>query len=245
MRRSTRGSRAALTEVTVGGVLGYVPSRGKVDRVRRVGHHRPGMPPPCRARAPGWEGESAMSERNTVVRSLHDLGLAAWFGGTLAGAVGINGAAADVADSTQRLHVASAGWARWTPVNLAAIAAHLVGGAGLLAANSGRVATQRGVATSTVAKLGLTVAALGVTAYSRALGKKLEQAEGTPVEGGTDPASSTPPDIARAQQQLKITQWVIPALTGGIVVLNAVHGEQQRPTEQLPGILARLLGPGG
>jgi len=39
-----------------------------------------------------------MSERNTVVRSLHDLGLAAWFGGSLAGAVGINGAAADVTD---------------------------------------------------------------------------------------------------------------------------------------------------
>lgn len=28
-----------------------------------------------------------MSERNTVLRSLHDIGLAAWFGGSLAGAV--------------------------------------------------------------------------------------------------------------------------------------------------------------
>jgi hypothetical protein len=37
-----------------------------------------------------------MSERNTVVRGLHDLGLAMWFGGSLAGAVGFNGAAADV-----------------------------------------------------------------------------------------------------------------------------------------------------
>ena len=70
-----------------------------------------------------------MSERNTVVRTMHDLGLAAWFGGSLAGAVGINGAAADVPDKKLRLVVANAGWARWTPVNLAAIAAHLVGGA--------------------------------------------------------------------------------------------------------------------
>ncbi len=92
-----------------------------------------------------------MSERNTVVRALHDLGLAAWFGGSLAGAVGINGAAADVPDPTQRLAVASAGWARWTPVNLAAIAAHLAGGAGVLYANKGRVAAQRGVGASTVA----------------------------------------------------------------------------------------------
>ena len=58
-----------------------------------------------------------MSERNTVVRSLHDLGLAAWFGGSLAGAVGINGAAADVTEPTQRLRVANAGWGRWSPVN--------------------------------------------------------------------------------------------------------------------------------
>ena len=85
-----------------------------------------------------------MSQRNTVARSLHDLGLAAWFGGTLAGAVAVNDAAADVTDPNQRLHVANAGWARWTPVNMAAIGAHLVGGAGLLLANKGRVAAQSG-----------------------------------------------------------------------------------------------------
>jgi hypothetical protein len=180
-----------------------------------------------------------MSERNTVVRSLHDVGLAAWFGGTLAGAIAINGAAADIPDRNQRLQVANAGWARWTPVNLAAIAAHLVGGAGLLYANKGRVAAQSGVGASTAAKAVLTVAALGVTAYSRALGKKLEQATGAPVEGGTDSAADTPAEVAKAQQQLKITQWVIPALTGGIAVLNAVHGEQQRPHQQVPGILAK------
>ena len=188
-----------------------------------------------------------MSERNTVVRSLHDLGLAAWFGGTLAGAVAINGAAADVPDRNQRLRVANAGWARWTPLNLAAIAAHLVGGAGLLLANRRRVTEQRGVASSTVAKLALTGAALGVTAYSRALGQKLDQADGTPVEGGTDPAADTPADVAEIQRQLKVTQWVIPALTGGIAVLTAVHGEQQRPDQQVAGRLqksAQLLGMG-
>ena len=186
-----------------------------------------------------------MSERNTVVRSLHDLGLAAWFGGTLAGAVGINGAAADVPDRKQRLLVANAGWARWTPVNLVAIGAHLVGGAGLLLGNKGRIATQSGVGSATIAKLALTGAALGVTAYSRTLGKKLQDADGVPVEGGTEPAIDTPADIAKAQQQLKVTQWVIPALTAGIAVLAAVQGEQQRPSQQVPAILskpAQLLG---
>ena len=180
-----------------------------------------------------------MSERNTLVRSLHDLGLAAWFGGSLAGAVAVNGAAADVPDPTLRLRVANAGWARWTPVNAAAIAAHLVGGAGLLRANRGRTAAQSGVGASTVAKLVLTGAALAVTAYSRALGKKLQQADGVPVDGGTDPAASTPPELARAQQQLDTCQWLIPALTGGISVLSALQGEQQRPAQQVSGILAK------
>jgi hypothetical protein len=180
-----------------------------------------------------------MSQRNTIVRSMHDLGLAAWFGGTLAGAVAVNGAAAEVSDPNQRLRVANAGWARWAPVNLAAIAVHLVGGAGLLFANKGRVAAQRGVGASTAAKTTLTIAALGVTAYSRALGRMLEQADGAPVEGGTEAAPDTPAGVAKAQQQLKVAQWLVPALTGGIAVLNAVEGEQQRPGRQLSGILAR------
>jgi hypothetical protein len=189
-----------------------------------------------------------MSERNTVVRSLHDLGLAIWFGGSLAGAVGFNGAAADVPDEKLRLRVANAAWARWTPVSLAGIAAHLVGGAGLLYANRGRVAAQQGVAASTVAKVAVTAAALGVTAYSRALGKQLEAADGEPVEGGTEPSPTTSPDIANVQRRLKLCQWLVPGLTAGLHVLNAVHGEQQRPQQQLPGILAtpvRLLGLAG
>ena len=189
-----------------------------------------------------------MSERNTVVRSLHDMGLGMWFGGSLAGAVGFNGAAADVPDEKLRLRVANAAWARWTPVNLAGIAAHLVGGAGLLYANMGRVAAQQGVAASTVAKAVLTGAALGVTAYSRALGKKLEAAEGEPVEGGTEPSPMTSPEIATVQRRLKVCQWLVPGLTAGLHVLNALHGEQQRPQQQLPGILAKpaqLLGLAG
>jgi len=183
-----------------------------------------------------------MSERNTVVRSLHDLGLAAWFGGSLAGAVGINGAAADVPDKSLRLQVANAGWARWSPVNFAAIGAHLVGGLGLLMANRNRVRTQQGLGASTVAKAGLTAAALGVTAWSGALGAKLAQQGPAPVEGSTEPAPETPQDVADAQRQLKVAQWLIPGLTAAIAVLNAVHGEQQRPTQQVSGIAKKLLG---
>jgi len=108
-----------------------------------------------------------VTQDNTLARSLHDLGLATWFGGSLMGAVGLNGAAAVVDQPAQRLRVANAGWARWTPVNLAGIAAHLAGGAVLLTGNKGRLATQRGVASATVAKATVTGLALAATAHSR------------------------------------------------------------------------------
>jgi hypothetical protein len=181
-----------------------------------------------------------MTAHNTVSRSLHDLGLATWFGGSLMGAVGLNGAAAEVEEPRQRLRVANSGWKRWTPVNLAGITAHVAGGAVLLGANKGRVASQRGVGQATAIKTSLTVLALGATAWARALGAKLEEAGEVPVEGGTDPSGDTPEDVAKAQRQLKVLQWVIPALTGAVLVLNARMGEQQRPAQVTGGLLGRL-----
>jgi hypothetical protein len=186
-----------------------------------------------------------MTQRNTVVRSLHDLSLAAWFGGNLAGAIGINGAAAAVADERERLRVANAGWARWSRVTQAAVAVHLASAAAVAYGNKGRVLAQRGVGASSVAKTVATAAAVGATAWSGALGRKLDAATGTPVEGSTEPAPQTPPDVERAQRQMRVLQWAVPVLTGAVVVLNALHGEQQRPSQVLPGLLrkpAELLG---
>jgi hypothetical protein len=181
------------------------------------------------------------SDSNTLARSLHDLGLAAWFGGSLMGATGLNGAAAVVKDPTQRLRVANSGWARWTPLNLAGIAAHLAGGAVLTGANKGRLAGQQGVAATSTIKTALTVAALGTTAYARVLGKKLEHAGDVPVEGGTTPNPATPDKVTQAQRQLTALQWVIPALTGAVLVLSARMGEQQRPTQVSKGLLGRFF----
>jgi hypothetical protein len=182
-----------------------------------------------------------MADTNTLARSLHDTGLAAWFGGSLMGAIGVNGAAAEVDQPSQRARVASAGWGRWTPVNAAAIGTHLIGGALIVGANKGRIAGQSGVATWTTAKTVLTGAALGLTAWSGALGRKIAAAGDVPVEGGTDPAATTPPEVASAQRQLKVLQWAIPAVTGAILVVNAYMGEQQRPKEVLGGTLRRFL----
>jgi hypothetical protein len=181
-----------------------------------------------------------MSERNTIAHFLHDAGLAAWFGGSLMGAVGVNGAAADVDDPRQRARVANAGWGRWTPVNLIAIGAHLVGGAQLMRANKGRVVQQKGVLANTNVKLALTAGALGATAYSRILGQKVMNAGDVPVAGGTAPLPSTPPEVAKAQKQLKALQWAIPGLTGAVLASSALHEEQQRTAQVVKGTLKAL-----
>ena len=177
------------------------------------------------------------SNRNTVIRSLHDLGAAAWFGGSLMGAVGLNGASQDISDPTERAKVAAAGWARWAPVAAGAIGAHLIGGAGLVLANRGRVVAQSGTTANTIVKTVLTAAAMATTAYSGVLGTKIAAAgDSVPAEGGTKPSAGTPKDIANTQQQLRILQWATPALTAVIVILGAQQGEQQRPAELLQGL---------
>jgi len=177
--------------------------------------------------------------QNFPSRSLHDLGLAAWFGGTLANAVSLNRAAGET-DRSSAGRVTNAGWDAWTPVNAAAIGAHLVGAVGQLLGNRDRVAAQKGVAAMSAIKTVLTAAALGVTAYSRVLGRKVSEQTNVPVESGTEPAQTTPPDVAAAQRQLKLLQWAVPAITGALIVVTAYAGEQQRPTAVKEGVLQRL-----
>jgi len=178
--------------------------------------------------------------RNTLSRSLHDVGLSAWFGGTLANAVALNVAATAAGDAKSTGAVANVGWDRWTPVNAAAIALHLAGSVGQLAGNRGRVAGQSGVGALVVSKTALTAAALGVTAYSRVLGKRVSKQTNVPAASGTEPATDTPVEVAKAQKQLKVLQWVVPTLTGALVVVSSLAGEQQRATEVHKGFLQKI-----
>ena len=174
-----------------------------------------------------------MTNTNTIVRSLSDVGLAAWFGGTLANAV---------ATGSDTAEAVAAGWKAWTPVNLAAIGAHVVGSTGVLFANKGRVVGQRGVATVSVVRTGVLVAALGATAYSRVVGQRVIASPSEPVADGTTPTAGTDPAVANAQRQLSVLQWVVPALTGVSLILNALQGEQQRPGPVAWGVVDRIVG---
>lgn len=170
-----------------------------------------------------------MSERNTIIRSLHDVGLAAWFGGSLMGAVGLNGGAAAAKDPAERLRISAVGWAKWTPVQLAAIAVHGVGGIGLLVSNVGRVAVQGEARTNSVAKVVVTAAAGGASVLGGLAGAAIGKLSSEGAPGVTEPDATTSNELATAQRIEKVTQWAIPVLTGVLLVLSAQQGELQRP----------------
>ncbi len=183
-------------------------------------------------------------QTNTVVRALHDLGVASWFGGSLMGALGVNGASKDVTDPTERAKVAASGWARWSPVAAASIAAHGGGALALLVQNRDRVGRQQGVGTNTAWKAAATLAAVGTTAYSGVLGARLAKAtqdDPQAAEGGTVPGRGTSSEVAGIQQQLRVLQWATPVLTGVVIVLGAQQGEQQTVSAQLTGTARKAL----
>lgn len=193
-----------------------------------------------------------MTERNTIARSLHDLGLAAWFGGSLMGAVGLDGAVARLSDPEERSQVVTTAWGRWGPVNAAAIGAYLIGSVRLASANKARLAGQRGVGAVAVVKAGLTGLALAATGYIAREG--LRAAGGELAEAGVEPASESdrlgeatrdaagrtappPGGAAGARARLRAAGWVVPVATGALVAVSAYQGEQQRASQVLAGVL--------
>jgi len=176
-----------------------------------------------------------------VIRTLHNVGLAAWTGGSLMGAIGLNGAAAALDDPAQRSKAATAGWSRWAPVNAAAIGAHLVGATGLLVTDWPRVRHQQGVAKSSAVKTATTGVGLGVAVWSAVLNRKMAKAGAVPVAGATEAALNTPPEVARTLRQLKLVQWLNPAAGLALIALSDWQSQQQRASEAAKGRTRRLL----
>src|SRR3954469_8091675 len=110
---------------------------------------------------------------STSVRATHLVTNAAWFGGSLFGAVGLNPAAREPDSERERVEVSGTGWERWGPVQGAAIALHLVCGLLITADNRTRVAAHPPATLATAAKSLLTGAAVASTAAAYVYGQRL------------------------------------------------------------------------
>lgn len=170
-----------------------------------------------------------MSERNTFSRSLHDVGLAAWFGGSLMGVIGLNGGASAAKSATERLRLSSVGWKKWQPWQNLAILAHLIGGVGITVGNTGRLAVQPEGRQNTYVKLGLLALSLVATFAAATIGRGIGKRSEEGAEGVTEPDETTSPELASRQRAQRVVQWIVPVLTGTMIVLASQQGEQQRP----------------
>jgi hypothetical protein len=165
-----------------------------------------------------------------ALRAAHDLGLAAWFGGSYMGAIALNGASREVDDHTQRTRVANAGWFRWAAVVPVAIGAHLVGAAGLTRRQG---CPGQPTALSDV-RAAVTLAAMLATAESGRSGRQVVLHGDVPVATAVQPISETPEPVANAQRRLRVVQWLIPALTALLLLIEAAQQDIDGGTRLLP-----------
>jgi hypothetical protein len=195
-----------------------------------------------------------METTDILARCAHDVGIAAWFGGALMGVAAVNRAGTQPLTEKGNVSTELAAsrrkvWDAWTPLNAAAIGLHLAGGAALLRANASRMSTQRGVATVSNAKLAVTIAALAASGYARLLSQQQLDYEKSFVpkkaesdaDGDAHNSPSTTSDTSDSSvRQLEVLQWLVPGLTGLIIITASILGEQQRPAAVAHGVLQRL-----
>ncbi len=171
-----------------------------------------------------------MRNGTTALAVLHDIGLAAWFGGAWMGAIGLNGATIEVDDHTQRTRVANAGWFRWAPIAGAALVVHVASAVGLGRLGPASGGPRTGSKGLRRLRTGVTVAAVLATAETGISGQRVVRGGDVPVASAVVPIAATPPAVAAAQRRLRVAQWLVPGFTGAILVLEAVQ-RQQRPAQ--------------
>ncbi|GAB47731.1 hypothetical protein [Mobilicoccus pelagius] len=168
-----------------------------------------------------------MSVLSTTVRATHLLTNAAWFGGSLMGAVGLNPATREPDTARERREAADTGWNRWGPVQGAAIGLHLLSGLGIVADNRRRVFAHPPTTAAVVLKTATTGAAIASSLAAWKVGETI----------GDTGASAD--DRAQARRHISWLQWATPVTTGALLVLDAYLGEQQRG---VAGLLDRPMG---
>jgi hypothetical protein len=158
------------------------------------------------------------------------------------GAIGLEAAAGSRDDPREAAAVDTAGWASWKPVNGAAIAAHLAGGAVLTVANRRRIRHQQGVFALSAAKAALTFGALAATAYGEVLDRRVREsaAASGPAEGYSAGSSGFGNPLERARNQRRKARLAVAALTGGVAVTSALLGERQRSGRALRDVVRAL-----
>ena len=167
----------------------------------------------------------------------HNLGLAAWFGGTLFGQLSLNPTVSSISDKSERGRVLNESWARFNAVNSLAIASSV------LAWRAGGLKDDAELRAPALARLkNLLLGGAAVNSVASAImGARIarQSPEGaTPVESGTEPAPETPQEAASSQRAISFFGYGSLVLLALVISLSAVI---ETETVKPRGVLSRLL----
>lgn len=165
-----------------------------------------------------------------ATRAIHDVGLAAWLGGSMFGKFALNPAVAGISDKRERGKVANLAWNGYNLVNSLGLGSAAVG---YLAARSTEIGD--GKITGSERTIYRIQDALMVTAVSSGVANGIQGARlakqssdgAVPIEDGTTPAPETPPVAARIQKSLGVL-GNLNIVTGiALVAVNAIQSRRQ------------------
>ena len=164
-----------------------------------------------------------------ATRALHDIGLAAWLGGSMFGKFALNPAVRLAQDKSDRGRIVNGAWNGYNAVNTLGLGAVALGWAGARMTEA-----REGQMTDTEHTLALVKDALVATALVTGVasgvqgGRLAKQApEGAvPVEDGTTPAAETPPPAAKIQRSLGVLGNVNIVTGVALAAVNAMLAQQ-------------------
>jgi hypothetical protein len=183
-----------------------------------------------------------------TTRAAHDVGLAAWVGGSMFGKYALNPSLSRITSHAERGSVANAAWNGYNLINTAGLGAAALGwgAARLTEANPGNL-TGRERALST-AKDGLMAAAVLTGIANGVQGARLaKQAPGgaVPIETGTKPAPDTPAKAANIQRSLEALGNLNVVTGVALVAVNAVLAQTDHSRPAKRRALTRSSSPNG
>jgi hypothetical protein len=188
------------------------------------------------------------ADSRVVAQAVHDLGAALWFGGSVMGVAGVNKSGADLRDGLDKIRVAESAWRRFAPAQWLGIGAVMVAGSRLTWESKGRLVVQYGLGRAGAAQAALAVAGAAATGFAawsgNRIGQLAERAESrgdeVDTEDATIPNDRTLPEIAVWQRRQRVAQYVVPALAGANIVINAYLTQQYRPGVTAVNIFRRI-----
>ncbi len=183
-----------------------------------------------------------------VTRAAHDVGLAAWLGGTMFGKFAHNPSLKMIANKSERGKVANAAWNGYNVVNTLGLGAAAVGWGAARFTEARPDNMTAAENTLSFVKDGLTLAAVGTGVVNGiAAARLVKQApEGAvPVETGTKPAPETPPDAAKIQRTLETLGNLNIGIGIALVATNAVLAQVNYSRPPARRALTRSNSPGG